>query len=148
MLIHIAYQVNSSLEHFSFRALRVGNWFLPLDGIMWDSCGRIMESSRRTSSSGKMAFFFCCCTVHVVIITALIPTQISPGQQLRTHIQTDGNDIRPHTVQTHNKRTSTESNLVTAQSTAHEPPENGRKYGPKHVGGNLTKIFLKCLYVF
>jgi len=40
--------------------------------------------------------------------------QISPGQELQTHIQTDGNDIRPHTVQTHNERTSTEFNLVSA----------------------------------
>jgi len=40
--------------------------------------------------------------------------QISPGQQLQTHIQTDGNDIRPHNVQTHNERTSTKFNLVTA----------------------------------
>jgi len=45
--------------------------------------------------------------------------EISPGQELQTHIQTDGNDIRPHTAQTHNERTSTESTLVTAQSTAH-----------------------------
>ena len=67
--------------------------------------------------------------------------QISPGQQLQTHIQTDGNDIRPHTAQTHNERTSTEFNLVTAQITAHEPPEDGRKYGPKHVGATL----LKCI---
>jgi len=65
--------------------------------------------------------------------------QISPGQELQTHIQTDNNDIRPHTAQTHNERTSTESNLVTAQSTAHEPPEDGRKYGPKHVGATLLK---------
>ena len=70
---------------------------------------------------------------------------ISPGQQLQTHIQTDGNDIRPHTAQTHNERTSTESNLVTAQSTAHESPEDGRKYGPKHVGVNLTKMFFNML---
>jgi len=34
----------------------------------------------------------------------------------------------------YNERTSTEFNLVTAQSTAHEPPEDGRKYGPKHIG--------------
>jgi len=34
-----------------------------------------------------------------------------------------------------------ESNLVTAQSTAHEPPENGRKYGPKHVGASSLKCF-------
>jgi hypothetical protein len=67
--------------------------------------------------------------------------QISLGQQLQTHIQTDGNDIRPHTAQTHNKRTSTESKLVTAQSTAHEPHEDGRTYGPKHVGATSLKCF-------
>jgi hypothetical protein len=56
-------------------------------------------------------------------------------------IQTDGNDIWPHTAQTHNERTSAESNLVTAQSTAHEPPEDGRKYGSKHVRPALIKCF-------
>jgi len=30
--------------------------------------------------------------------------------------------------QEHNERTSMEFNLVTAQSTAHEPPEDGRIY--------------------
>jgi len=65
--------------------------------------------------------------------------QISPGQELQTRVQTDGNDIRPHTVQTHNERISSESNLVPAQSTAHEPPEDGRTYGPKHVGATLLK---------
>jgi hypothetical protein len=41
------------------------------------------------------------------------------------------------TVQEHNERTSTEFNLVTAQSTAHEFPEDGRIYGPKHVGASF-----------
>ena len=50
---------------------------------------------------------------------------------------TDDNDIRPHTVQEHNERTSTKFNLVTTQSTAHEPPEDGRKCGPKHVGASF-----------
>jgi hypothetical protein len=50
-------------------------------------------------------------------------------------------DIRPHTAQTQNKRTSTESNLVTAQSTAYEPPEDGHKYVLKHVGATLLKCF-------
>jgi hypothetical protein len=49
---------------------------------------------------------------------------------------TDDNDIQEHNV-----RTSTEFNLVTAQSTAHEPPEDGRKYGPKHVGASFLKCF-------
>ena len=34
-----------------------------------------------------------------------------------------------------------ESNLVTAQSTAHGLPEDGRKYGPKHVGTTSLKCF-------
>jgi hypothetical protein len=46
--------------------------------------------------------------------SAVFYDQISPRQQLQTHIQTDGNDIRPHTVQTPNERTSTEFSLVTA----------------------------------
>ena len=50
-------------------------------------------------------------------------------------------DTRPHTIQEHNERTSTEFNLVTAQSTAHEPPEDGCKYGPKHVGASFLKCF-------
>jgi hypothetical protein len=40
-----------------------------------------------------------------------------------------------------------QSNLVTAQSTAHEPPEDGRTYGPKHVGATSLKCFkhdFKC----
>ena len=57
---------------------------------------------------------------------------------------TDGNDIRPHTVQTHNELISTEFNLATAQSTAHKPPEDGGKCGPKHVGATLLKRCLKC----
>jgi len=73
---------------------------------------------------------------------------------------TDGNDIRPHTVQTHNERTSTEFNIVTAQSTALGPPEDGRIYiyGPKHLGPSFFRcfkcfkywcefVFLKCIKV-
>jgi hypothetical protein len=44
-------------------------------------------------------------------------------------------------MQEHNERTSMEFSLVTAQSTAHEPPEDGRKYGPKHVGASFFKVF-------
>jgi hypothetical protein len=67
--------------------------------------------------------------------------QISPRQELQTHVQTNGNDTWPHTAQTRNEHTSTESNLVTAKSTAYEPPEDGHTYGPKHVGATS----LKCL---
>ena len=66
---------------------------------------------------------------------------MSPRQELQTHIQTDGNDIRSHTAETNKQRTSTESNLATAQSTAHDPPEDGRQYGPKHVGATSLKCF-------
>jgi len=50
-------------------------------------------------------------------------------------------NVRGRYAQTHNERTSTESNLVTAQGTAHEPLENGRTYGPKHVGATSLKCF-------
>jgi hypothetical protein len=36
--------------------------------------------------------------------------------------------------------TSTEFNLVTAQNTDHEPPEDGRIYGPKHVEAMVFKF--------
>jgi len=45
------------------------------------------------------------------------------------------------------ERTSTESNLVIAQSTSHEPPEDGRKYGRKHVGVTSLKCFNMLLSV-
>ena len=31
---------------------------------------------------------------------------------------------------------------------AHEPPENGRKYGPKHVGATLLKCFQNAFKCF
>ena len=62
------------------------------------------------------------------------------SRHTHTHT-TDDNDIRPHTVQEYNKRTSTEFNLVTAQRTAHGPPEDGRKCEPKHVGASFFKCF-------
>jgi len=71
-------------------------------------------------------------------------TRFHQDKDSRHKHTTDDNDIGPHTVQEHNKRTSTEFNLVTAQSTAHEPPEDGCKYGPKHVGANF-KMFLSVL---
>jgi hypothetical protein len=68
-------------------------------------------------SSGRRMF----CTFHAHYKTFY--DHISPGQELQTHIQTDGNIIRLQTAQTHNEHTSTECNLVIAQSTAYEPPE-------------------------
>jgi len=53
--------------------------------------------------------------------------KVSPSQVLHIHTQTDGNDIRPHTAQIYNERTSADLGLVTAQSTVHEPPEDGLK---------------------
>jgi hypothetical protein len=40
--------------------------------------------------------------------------KVSPSQVLQIHKQADGNDIRPHTAQIYNKRTSTDLSLVTA----------------------------------
>ena len=57
--------------------------------------------------------------------------QDKSSRHARTHTHThttDDNDIRLHTVQEHNERSSTQFNLVTAQRTAHEPPEDGCIY--------------------
>jgi hypothetical protein len=40
-----------------------------------------------------------------------------------------------------------EFNLVSAQNTAHEPPEDGRTYGLKHVGATSPKYFKVFLSV-
>jgi hypothetical protein len=42
--------------------------------------------------------------------------------------------LRPQTAQFYNERILTDLKYVTWQSTVHEPPENGLKMGPKHVG--------------
>jgi hypothetical protein len=48
------------------------------------------------------------CALYVwCVLYRLVHDQISPGQELQAHIQTDGNDIRPHTAQTHNERNPT-----------------------------------------
>jgi len=41
-----------------------------------------------------------------------------------------------------------EPNLVTAQSTAYEPPEDGRMSGPKHVGVSSLKGLQQFFLVF
>jgi len=40
--------------------------------------------------------------------------KVSPRQVLHIRTQMDGNDIRPHTLQIYNERTSSDLNLVTA----------------------------------
>ena len=81
---------------------------------------------------------FCVC-VCVCVCVPGVPVLVKSGHRdsmtrfhqdrnsRHTHT-TDDNDIRLHTTQEHNKRTSMELNLVTTQSTAHEPPEDGRIY--------------------
>ena len=64
-----------------------------------------------------------------------------------TNIQTDDIDIQPHTTQTINECTSAESDLVTAQSTAYAPPEDGLMGRLKHVGETPPKCFNKLLSV-
>jgi hypothetical protein len=71
-------------------------------------------------------------------------TKLAPSKQYFGALADLRKDTLSFFIQEHNERTSTEFNLVTAQSTAHEPPEDGRKYGPKHVGAS----FLKCFQVF
>ena len=93
------------------------------------------RNSRHTHKTGKSYH------VHNQICSSLwYLIYYASSIALRKLCITDENDIRPHTIQKHNERTSTEFNLVMAQSTAHEPPEDGRKYGPKHVGARFKVL--------
>jgi len=58
-----------------------------------------------------------------------------------THTHRQWNDIRPQTAQFYNERISIDPTLVTWQSTVYEPPEDGFKKRPKHVGA-CVEVFL------
>jgi hypothetical protein len=58
-----------------------------------------------------------------------------------THTQTDCNDIRLQTAQFHNERISTDLNLVTLQSTVHEPIEDGLRNGTETCRGKFLSVF-------
>ena len=60
-------------------------------------------------------------------------TRSHPEKSTSHTYKTDDKHIQPHTALTINERKSAEPNLITAQSTAYEPPEDGRMSGPKHV---------------
>jgi hypothetical protein len=66
---------------------------------------------------------------------------VSLSKEHQTNIQTDCNDIRPHTAQFYNERISTDLNLVTWQSNVHEPPEDGFKNGTKTYRGKFLSVF-------
>jgi hypothetical protein len=75
-------------------------------------------------------------------------TRSHPDKSSRHTYKADGNDIRPHTVQAHNECTSKKFSLVSAYSTVHGPPEDGRKYVPKHVGATSLKVFFYAFKCF
>ena len=55
----------------------------------------------------------------------------------QAHTQMERNDIGPLTAQFYNDRISTDSILVTWQSTVYEPPEDGFKKRLKYVGASI-----------
>jgi hypothetical protein len=58
-----------------------------------------------------------------------------------THTQTDCNDIRPQIAQFHSEHIRTDLNLVTWQSTVHEPPEDGLKNATETYRGKFLSFF-------
>ena len=63
-------------------------------------------------------------------------------------MQTDCNDIRPHTAQFYNVRLSTDLNLVTWQSTIHGPPEDGLKNGTETCRCKFLCVLMWILVLF
>jgi hypothetical protein len=95
-------------------------WDFPLRFYVNGSVIRMMTYSYFLNN--KLPFH--CCTMHVASVTSLIFQLM----QLRT-------------AQFHNERISTDLNLVTWQSTVHEPPEGGLKNGTKTCRGKLLSVF-------
>jgi hypothetical protein len=96
---------------------------------------------------GILKHDFHCCTVHVTsIISFNIPTYahnlytLKSNKERQTHTKMEWNDVRPQTAQFYNKRISTDPILVTWQSTVYEPPEEGFKKIPKHVGASVKSL--------
>ena len=67
--------------------------------------------------------------------------KVSLSKEHQTHTQTDCNDIWPQTAQFHSERISTDLNLVTWQSTVHEPPEDGLKNGTETCRVKFLSVF-------
>jgi hypothetical protein len=65
------------------------------------------------------------CHYHQFVCVSGAPVQVRSGHRMFCNVH-----ITKHTMN---------PTLVTAQSTAHEPPKDGRKYGPKHVGATSLK---------
>ena len=129
------FYLHSFFSKFCIFFLPPQTWFSHSDFVLYINlpkfCGSVILVQISTclqhsyhSPSPQPFITFCqdshdfpCCTMHVVSIISLIfhlYDKVSPGQVLHIHTQTDGNDIRPHTAQISNGRTSTDLNLVTA----------------------------------
>jgi len=61
------------------------------------------------------------CLLFIIVVNILIKFNISNGDLYIT----ERNDVRPQTAQFYNERLSTDPILVTWQSTAYGPPEDG-----------------------
>ena len=72
----------------------------------------------------------------------IVHDKVSLSKEHQTHTQTDCNDMGPQTAQFYNERISTDLNLVTWQSTVHEPPEDGLINGTETCRGKfLISVF-------
>ena len=109
-----------------------GQYFVKL--LSWDLLIYVRYRIVRFAAICHYSPSVCVCLVSLTEWNLVME---SLSKEHQTHIQTDCNDIRPQTAQFYNERISTDLNLVTWQSTVHEPPEDGLKNGPKHVGTNF-----------
>jgi len=96
-------------------------------------------------------------TVHAVLgwlgqvskqISIRLHDKVSFSKEHPTHTQVDCNDMRPQTAQFHNERISTDLNLVTWQSTVHQPPDNGLKYGTEICKSKFLSVLIWILVLF
>jgi hypothetical protein len=105
------------------------------------------RNSQNTGHALSQLFYF-----HLFFCTFQRPKalhdKVSLSKEYQTHSRTDCNEIRPQTAQFYNERISTDLNLVTWQSTVHEPPGDGLKNGTETCRGKFLSVLIWIFVLF
>ena len=78
----------------------------------------------------------CVVCVYVCAWCSLLSKTLSLNHSM-TRFHSVRNTTHTHTAQFYNERISTDPILITWQNTVYEPPEDGFKKRPKHVGASV-----------
>jgi len=120
--------------------ITICNITFPIGDIEFDWCIKSPLWEVNILRKNKIGLTVCVrvwCSLLSETLSRRLHDKVSLSKEHQTHTQTYCNDIRPQTAQFPNERISTDLNLVTWQSTVHEPPEDGLKNGTETCRGKF-----------